>query len=361
MAWDKKKLYAEDFNPRAPYGARRMPHSPGNSRIAISIHAPHTGHDVEGEGIINGDVISIHAPHTGHDFSASSAFSSSKLFQSTRPIRGTTVSDGLAHGLNLISIHAPHTGHDCCISSTTSCIFDFNPRAPYGARPHRYARHGFQHDFNPRAPYGARPGANGGKCDGCCISIHAPHTGHDILITIGAIKTDISIHAPHTGHDAIRCCVLDPPHRFQSTRPIRGTTEIHFALNVGKIDFNPRAPYGARRDVGDNYDVIPVFQSTRPIRGTTYSPTVPCPSWGYFNPRAPYGARLVVQELYNAHKGFQSTRPIRGTTLPQSPPCLWLWYFNPRAPYGARRKDISNSPPHAEFQSTRPIRGTTAA
>ena len=56
-----------------------------------------------------------------------------------------------------------------------------------------------------------------------------------------------------------------------------------------------------------------------------------------FNPRAPRGARLcrikcVIHELL-----FQSTCPARGTTG-RNTSCSWVWLdFNPRAPRGARR------------------------
>ena len=90
-----------------------MPHSPGNSRIAISIHAPHTGRD--GCGLEWGaqleyfnprapygarqaipvdrkkfEQISIHAPHTGRDNISGGQILYIFQFQSTRPIRGAT-------------------------------------------------------------------------------------------------------------------------------------------------------------------------------------------------------------------------------------------------------------------------------
>ena len=122
--------------------------------------------------------------------------------------------------------------------------------------------------FNPRAPCGARQGA----------LHHSRAAG-------------ISIHAPLAGRDRAR------PYRcrwrplFQSTRPLRGATSlsalcppppgisIHAPL-AGRdrckhnlphapLDFNPRAPCGARR--------------------TAWTTSRPCAN---FNPRAPCGARL---------------------------------------------------------------------
>ena len=124
--------------------------------------------------------------------------------------------------------------------------------------------------------------------------------------------------------------------RFQSTRPIRGATTSSIGASCLSINFNPRAPYGARHvaSVAVNHAVsisihaphtgrdAPVtvgqrnarrFQSTRPIRGATA-----------------HSSSVFTHDLL-----FQSTRPIRGATRPSS--CRGpLPYFNPRAPYGAR-------------------------
>ena len=123
--------------------------------------------------------------------------------------------------------------------------------------------------------------------------------------------------------------------------------------------FNPRAPYGARRNYVSVWpgslcisihaphtgrDFLPpilslgtsTFQSTRPIRGAT------CPGFcgfcgsGYFNPRAPYGARQRPYHAEYSTIGFQSTRPIRGATVCSLVADGCFTYFNPRAPYGAR-------------------------
>ena len=147
----------ENFNPRAPYGARRRGRSFPPNLGGISIHAPHTGRDYHDVGVCPlGDGISIHAPHTGRD-----AVSSVGTQQSR------------------ISIHAPHTGRDgtaCCFSAAR---WDFNPRAPYGARRSCLPSTPFARNFNPRAPYGARLGGIWAVLLLCHISIHAPHTGRD--------------------------------------------------------------------------------------------------------------------------------------------------------------------------------------
>ena len=124
--------------------------------------------------------------------------------------------------------------------------------------------------------------------------------------------------------------------RFQSTRPIRGATiQVSNALHVSPIsihaphtgrdrtdsgrtyrcaDFNPRAPYGARRNCLRTWNCLCPFQSTRPIRGATMASTAHIPS-----------------------STFQSTRPIRGATMCHVADSRDIW----------------------QFQSTRPIRGAT--
>ena len=146
-------------------------------------------------------------------------------------------------------------------------------------------------DFNPRAPYGARPGR----------------------VLEALRRYDISIHAPHTGRDLSTWLRHSATVSFQSTRPIRGATTLplrltprlrHFnprapygarltdnRLSVDTRNFNPRAPYGARRLLRSLWSTYGEFQSTRPIRGAT-----------------PY-CRVDCSNLR-----FQSTRPIRGAT-----------------------------------------------
>ena len=100
----------------------------------------------------------------------------------------------------------------------------------------------------------------------------------------------ISIHAPRAGRDP---------------------DSQHFPTY--KIDFNPRAPCGARRDTGIAGSKGHGFQSTRPVRGATNA------VWRFL-------------DWY----GFQSTRPVRGATMSTYESRRGLANFNPRAPCGAR-------------------------
>ena len=101
-----------DFNPRAPYGARPTSRGFSRTNTVISIHAPHMGRDIRLSGFPSLTKISIHAPHMGRDRRFTIATRTAHTFQSTRPIWGATSR-----------------------RAYRSFCGNFNPRAPYGARP----------------------------------------------------------------------------------------------------------------------------------------------------------------------------------------------------------------------------------
>ena len=191
-------------------------------------------------------------------------------FQSTRPIRGATKADNDIGPRICISIHAPHTGRDCATPVAKTGTTHFNPRAPYGAR--LLALDVTDYDTQ--------------------ISIHAPHTGRDHRQRVSAAQPHlISIHAPHTGRDGNSSADITHITKFQSTRPIRGATGSTGTCTWRSANFNPRAPYGARRSVPPRVHGGASISIHAPHTGRD-SHLVPCTgSTPYFNPRAPYGAR----------------------------------------------------------------------
>ena len=215
--------------------------------------------------------ISIHAPHTGRDVRVTLYQQGMGLFQSTRPIRGATPPFLHKKRRVPISIHAPHTGRDrnrtkkACkikifqstrpIRGATSIIPDFfaisnnfNPRAPYGARPNRRETRRSNHiDFNPRAPYGARQIRPGNSQVQINFNPRAPYGARHYELHHRGKSRDISIHAPHTGRDDIHFIPVQRRNGFQSTRPIRGATAYSSLIRAKRL-----------------------FQSTRPIRGATH-------------------------------------------------------------------------------------------
>ena len=169
---------------------------------------------------------------------------------------------------------------------------------------------------------------------------------------------------------------------FQSTCPARGTTISAGIRARPKVNFNPRAPRGARPLVNLlNLSPENIFQSTCPARGTTYYGgcenvdviiSIHVPREGHD------GLARGIAELVRL---FQSTCPARGTTTRRGRRGHTAAHFNPRAPRGARRPRFSSAVATAEisihvpreghdqtellsyatteFQSTCPARGTT--
>ena len=169
-----------------------------------------------------------------------------------------------------ISIHAPRGGSDKDYHHHCQTAFYFNPRSPWGERL-------------------------------CLYSLSSP-------------PRYISIHAPRGGSDAeqLRNRIFNSG--FQSTLPVGGATNmslLDYYLNTisihaprggsdasGKSDksapknFNPRSPWGERRDCQHR------------------------PGWYRdFNPRSPWGERLSKTVLSALQSKFQSTLPVGGATM----------------------------------------------
>ena len=189
------------FNPRAPHGARlvefwqilagdvfqstrpargAMGLALAASLVAhVSIHAPRTGRDHVPALAPAPVPVSIHAPRTGRDLTIPTPFFLFRLFQSTRPARGATMTYSEHRRASRVSIHAPRTGRDNLVSFRTPllCLFqstrpargatsrrscDFSRRqvsihAPRAGRDNSLPNRIWRIDrFNPRAPRGAR-------------------------------------------------------------------------------------------------------------------------------------------------------------------------------------------------------------
>ena len=132
-------------------------------------------------------------------------------FQSTPPIRVATYASLSPPFHQDISIHATHTGGDGRGLSCHVRQIDFNPRHPYGWRPIPgfcvVCGKGFQSTPPIRV-------ATGGIID-------------------GAEVISISIHATHTGGDVIWYYPNAPRPQFQSTPPIRvATCPCHGSVNI---------------------------------------------------------------------------------------------------------------------------------
>ena len=167
---------AEDFNPRSPHGERLQRHRPRCGRLLY---------------------FNPRSPHGERRRSMPQA-SRRRRFQSTLPARGATM-DCLTGVLVCdISIHAPRTGSDAFPCLAARAYSNFNPRSPHGERPQRTtAQSGDAGNFNPRSPHGERR-RQPDMIDFRAISIHAPRTGSDDIITAGRDDAcDFNPRSPH--------------------------------------------------------------------------------------------------------------------------------------------------------------------
>ena len=215
------------------------------------------------------------------------------------------------------------------------------------------------------------------------ISIHAPLAGRDREgVVLAVIPMVISIHAPLAGRD-IRCCfTTDNVYYFNPRAPCGARLGTRLPPRYSGRYFNPRAPCGARLCKRTTLDVSTLFQSTRPLRGATQLIKAKRQKIG-ISIHAPLAGRDRHFGVLDCNSGvFQSTRPLRGATTggkhenhcdhisihaPLAGRDLVFrsrkntgWNFNPRAPCGARLNLITNSYNITVFQSTRPLRGATS-
>ena len=150
------------------------------------------------------------------------------------------------------------------------------------------------------------------------------------------------------------------------------------------LDFNPRAPRGARQEADGTVITAAQFQSTCPARGTTGLYRHRLSRFSDFNPRAPRGARHQYKwrtlqkttiSIHVPREGHDSTSPTKYTLsvsisihVPREghdprPPMHRIkgTDFNPRAPRGARPTPLNAVSSWSRFQSTCPARGTTSS
>ena len=147
----------------------------------------------------------------------------------------------------------------------------FNPRAPCGARrylpqgiryPHKISTHaplaGRDGDggrgsdaiayFNPRAPCGARPDF-GEDIDNCPkFQPTRPLRGATPTDPSRGRPLGISTHAPLAGRDSLRSTLAKSDVNFNPRAPC-GARLLLLGFPESRFDFNPRAPCGARRHI----------------------------------------------------------------------------------------------------------------
>ena len=144
-------------------------------------------------------------------------------FQSTRPLRGATRGGRTPKWGKLISIHAPLAGRDINRRSAARSVYDFNPRAPCGARPWPV-------------------------CGTASLSLFQstrPLRGATSAGTFHWRTAEISIHAPLAGRDDRKQHIVFSIWHFNPRAPC-GARPQTAGCPRRLFYFNPRAPCGAR-------------------------------------------------------------------------------------------------------------------
>ena len=144
--------------------------------------------------------ISIHAPRTGSDYQEALDIATERLFQSTLPARGATLTRQESRNATTFQSTLPARGATSS-NRALQTMRHFNPRSPHGERPKHGSTRIPGENISIHAP---RTGSDGARPEGGhheAISIHAPRTGSDSVSGLRGWSLTISIHAPRTGSD----------------------------------------------------------------------------------------------------------------------------------------------------------------
>ena len=246
-----------------------------------------------------------------------------KGFQSTRPARGATVRVQHAYLINEFQSTRPARGATKRKFQFRGRITHFNPRAPRGARRCTFEGKTYTAYISIHAPREGRDGNSSFRVVGFReISIHAPREGRDVLRLLALRAEVISIHAPREGRDVSDSGTPSTGVNFNPRAPRGARPELVLCGGDGGRNFNPRAPRGARPQNLKHSRIVYPFQSTRPARGATRTAPYLRVSMINFNPRAPRGARPILPVMSTFCRIFQSTRPARGATDVERQPRL---------------------------------------
>ena len=148
-------------------------------------------------------------------------------------------------------------------------IKDFNPRPPWGGRPHLSAHGEMRQIFQSTPSVGRATVYTNALDHSTTISIHALR-GEGDLSRVNVINLEvISIHALRGEGDATKGGYIAIHLIFQSTPSVGRATDADFIYSSHSFYFNPRPPWGGRQE-----NVIHAYK-----HGLN------------FNPRPPWGGR----------------------------------------------------------------------
>ena len=205
--------------------------TPGFQRMSdsdmISIHSPRAGRDLVWKySRFARNQISIHSPRAGRDLPFLSGFAQTTIFQSTRPVRGETLSHVLWHVPLLFQSTRPVRGET--LKEETS-----------------HFSHGSISIHSPRA---------GRDKTRVLIAMSKeifqstrPVRGETIRIGSQASFLFISIHSPRAGRDHVFVERMVSLIHFNPLAPCGARPALIFSPSAFNGHFNPLAPCGARR------------------------------------------------------------------------------------------------------------------
>ena len=146
----------------------------------------------------------------------------------------------------------------------------------------------------------------------------------------------ISIHALREESDLLQYQVCCQSAHFNPRSPWGERRDYYEIADYCFWYFNPRSPWGERQLMYNQLDNYHLFQSTLSVRRATPFHSIFSAKITNFNPRSPWGERHFTNCGRWFRMGFQSTLSVRRATSVKNPYVDALDDFNPRSPWGER-------------------------
>ena len=169
--------------------------------------------------------------------------------------------------------------------------FDISTHAPLAGRDKKHKQHQVdQQKFQPTRPLRGATSRKKGTISPTLFQPTRPLRGATLPFRAYALVMNISTHAPLAGRDSTATTMPTAAILlFQPTRPLRGATSIVKFDNRFHVNFNPRAPCGARQTKST--------MATNPL---------------HFTPRAPCGARRASGNPAAKNTEISTHAPLAG-------------------------------------------------
>ena len=145
------------------------------------------------------------------------------------------------------------------------------------------------------------------------------------------------------------------PGAFQPTRPLRGATRLCCG-RCRNMDFNPRAPCGAR-PIRQRETQVWRISTHAPLAGRDFTDTGSFADRFLFQPTRPLRGATFRAESLGLVSLISTPAPLAGRDHPRRRHERADTHFNPRAPCGARRNASENLVLREEISTHAPLAG----